>query len=667
MGNEALANNNGKLKLNGAEFIVKCVGYSPTPIGEGPGGDYYTFENRSLYERDFPFIRSMGANCIRLWGWDISLDHTDFLDKAYNNGNLPIFIIASYWIDPPPDDNKDIICEIEYREKLKTEFRSMVKKYKNHPAIIMWNIGNELNAPWMHGENLDCLFTLINEMAYEAHQQEGIEYHPVTTALADIDIINTIGNYDSIVPKLDIWGANIYRGATFGSFFNDYRLVSEKKLIILEFGIYAYDIINGDEYEKIGQPYQAQYAESLWEEIIGNSDICIGGSIMEYSDEWWKGINGQPDKPGCPDYNNNYQSTCGYAIETHPDNYSNEEWWGIMKIKDNGDEPDIKEPRLLYYTLQKLWTSYLYPFMGKKLEVDDSANQNPNGIIDENEQVVLRGSLSNISSTIASNVKGKISTLDAIEIIQSDAIYGYIEPGQTAQCSQCYSIIAHSSNRPYLHWDFKLVETIFRDNYSPSYFIYNYHIGNSFFDVQVSNIFYSYIETLLHYEIASGCKDYFFCPVDYVRRDQMSKFICKSMQKLKYNSCIINECTELFGDVPFSNLFCQYIEGLHQSGIVNGCKNDPLLYCPANFTKRKEMAKFICKAMQETDPGSCITSYCTEIFNDVPSSNLFCSYIESLYIEGVVSGCSVNMFCPDNYVRRSQMAKFIVKAFNFNL
>jgi hypothetical protein len=293
----------------------------------------------------------MGANTIRLWNWNGTANHLDFLDKGYNNGVNPIYVIAGYWIngglniDPSSPNN--------VREQLKNDFRAMVAAHKNHPAILMWCIGNELNADWMYGGSLNDLFSLINEMAAEAHEEEGANYHPVTTALIDVNLINIITSYDAAVPSLDVWGANVFRGNTFGSLFNDYKTVSNKPLVILEYGIDAYDNAHGNEYEIIGTPYQAGYAEALWNEIVANSDVCVAGSIMAYSDEWWKGKYGTGT--GCPDNNPAYHGTCGYAASSHPDGYSNEEWWGIMRIVDHGSAPDIVEPRAIYYRLKALW------------------------------------------------------------------------------------------------------------------------------------------------------------------------------------------------------------------------------------------------------------------------------------------------------------------------
>lgn len=345
-----------QILLDGAPFIIKGVGYAPVPIcidptTTPPHGDYFTSDYSNIYDRDLPLLRQMGANTVRLWGWNNQSNHTDFLDKAYNNGNNPIYVIVTFWMDPLYYD----ITDPDVRKAVKQAFRQMVAAHKNHPAVLMWSIGNELNAPWMYGSCLDTLFNLIDEMAQEAHEEEGENAHPVTTPLANIDLINTIATYDPSMTYLDIWSVQVYRGQSFGSLFTDYAAVSERPVAILEFGIDAYDNRYGDEYENIGVPYQAIYAEALWEEIEANSDVCCGGSIMAYSDEWWKGKYGQPG-PGCPDYDPCFHSTCGYPIVSHPDGFSNEEWWGIMRTIDNGSAPDIMQPRAVYYTLQSLWT-----------------------------------------------------------------------------------------------------------------------------------------------------------------------------------------------------------------------------------------------------------------------------------------------------------------------
>jgi hypothetical protein len=337
------------------------VGYAPTPIGEDtettpPYGDYFTSAYSTIYNRDLLLLRQMGANTIRLWGWKYDADHNDFLDTAYNDGIRPIYVIVSYWLDASRD-----ISDPAVRQAIIAEFTQMVAIHKTHPAVLMWAIGNELNAPWMFGDS-DDLFSLIDEMAQAAHAEEGGSFHPVTTPLADSNLINTITNRDPEVPNLDVWSVQVYHGSSFGSLFTDYAAASAKPLVITEYGIDAYDDEHDSEYEQIGTPYQATYAASLWNEIVANSDLCSGGAIMAYSDEWWKGKHGltDPDHPDCPENDPGFHSTCGYANSAHPDGYANEEWWGIVRPVDNGANPDIMQPRAVYYTLQSLWITRTY-------------------------------------------------------------------------------------------------------------------------------------------------------------------------------------------------------------------------------------------------------------------------------------------------------------------
>jgi len=122
-----------------------------------------------------------------------------------------------------------------------------------------------------------------------------------------------------------------------------------------------------------------------------------------------------------------------------------------------------------------------------------------------------------------------------------------------------------------------------------------------------------------------------------------------------------------FTDVPPSSLFYYYIEALYTGGVVSGCQSSPLMYCPSNTTQRQAMAKFVCAGMDHANPGTCTTATCTGIFTDVPTSNVFCSYIEALFNGGVISGCGTNLYCPTSTVSRGQMAKFLVNGFGFAL
>jgi N-acetylneuraminic acid mutarotase len=307
--------------------------------------------------------------------------------------------------------------------------------------------------------------------------------------------------------------------------------------------------------------------------------------------------------------------------------------------------------------------------LSHKPAIDDSGSSTPNGIIETNETFSLIGNLQNIGILTASSVTGSLTTTDPITIINANAVYPDIAPGTNQICSTCYSAMVPSANRLETHWDITVRETPACSGCNATWYEFYYHVGNSFNDVPPSELFYSYIETLLHSGVAAGCASSYYCPLASVSREQMSKFICISMNKKESGSCNMKNCTGLFADVSISNPFCSSIEALYTAGVVAGCQSSPLLYCPGSLVQRQQMAKFICSAMNATIPGRCATTVCSGLFTDVPSTNPFCSYIEGIYQAGVASGCqsSPMMFCPNNNVSREQMSKFIVYAFDFAL
>lgn len=54
------------IKVNGEDFIVRGVCYSPVPIGENvntsPFGDYFTKQYRDIWARDLPLIKKVNNN-----------------------------------------------------------------------------------------------------------------------------------------------------------------------------------------------------------------------------------------------------------------------------------------------------------------------------------------------------------------------------------------------------------------------------------------------------------------------------------------------------------------------------------------------------------------------------------------------------------------------------
>jgi len=111
-----------------------------------------------------------------------------------------------------------------------------------------------------------------------------------------------------------------------------------------------------------------------------------------------------------------------------------------------------------------------------------------------------------------------------------------------------------------------------------------------------------------------------------------------------------------FLDVAFSNTFYSYVTTLVRNAITVGIGGG--LYGVNDDTLRQQMAVFLLKGKF----GLCYTPPpCTGVFNDVPCSSSFAPWIEALADLGITGGCGGGNYCPQNPVRRDQMAAFLLK------
>src|SRR4030095_11635208 len=112
-----------------------------------------------------------------------------------------------------------------------------------------------------------------------------------------------------------------------------------------------------------------------------------------------------------------------------------------------------------------------------------------------------------------------------------------------------------------------------------------------------------------------------------------------------------------FLDVPPSQQFHFYVTTLVSNSITVGIGNG--LYGVGEPTLRQQMAVFLLKAKY----GLCYTPPpCVGTFPDVPCPSNFANWIEALAAEGITGGCGGGNYCPQNPVRRDQMAVFLLKA-----
>ncbi len=409
-------------------FTIKGVGYSPVPIGRHVS-DWGSniFDDDGILNRDFALLQAMKANTIRIWKGNDTEDYTGrnkskITTKTLNAAEqYGIKVIAGFWVDtpasgycgspyyPPSFLNPNDPNYLTDRNTIINNFGQYVQNFKDHPAILFWAIGNENNYS-ISSYYLINWYSLANQMAQKAHEVEGANYHPVAVVNGEIATLgqSQYNTTDALSPNVDIWGANIYRGTTFGTLFSEYSAKSYKPLWISEYGADSWYTsqfaLRSDHFEEGVAGYsdnetQSTIDISLWDEIVKNRNIAIGGTVMEYSDEWWKpyewidgGTHNSTQEHfgfGKPDSNCNGVIDNGDgAPPPVPDGFFDEEWWGIMQISSNPIpfSPDVMSPRNIYYSYQTRFECkestpyYTGPDNGKSCDGTSTCCDNPDSV-----------------------------------------------------------------------------------------------------------------------------------------------------------------------------------------------------------------------------------------------------------------------------------------------
>lgn len=140
-------------------------------------------------------IAAYGGNSIRTWGSDKGMNA---LDSAQKYG-LTVLMGLGVTADRHGFNYDDTAAVNKQLEKLRGE----VLKYKDHPALLAWGIGNELNLNYKNPK----VWNAVNDIAKMIHSLD--PNHPVCTVLAGANK-DVIGLINTSCPDLDFLGINTY-------------------------------------------------------------------------------------------------------------------------------------------------------------------------------------------------------------------------------------------------------------------------------------------------------------------------------------------------------------------------------------------------------------------------------------------------------------------------
>lgn len=143
-----------------------------------------------------------------------------------------------------------------------------------------------------------------------------------------------------------------------------------------------------------------------------------------------------------------------------------------------------------------------------------------------------------------------------------------------------------------------------------------------------------------------------YCPVRGVTRAEMAAFLLRAIGEA------VDHSATVFSDVPADAWYAPYVAKLYELGITTGYADGT--YRPGGTVTRAEMAVFLTRAFASLEPASSPTG----IFSDVPGDVWYAAAVEGLWDAQVTMGCSGDplSYCPDDEVRRDQMAAFLNRA-----
>ena len=364
--------NTYQLIVDGRPFVVKGVCYSPIPTGESHLYNWWS-DSRKPWMADGKLMKKIGVNTIRIYEpGDNPEQVKKVISDLYENFGIRTILGhgLGFWNYPSAN-----YADADFQLETKKQVYKMVKTYKDEPGILAWVLGNEINysfdgriRPWST-PSLDKIsnpydrkiakakiyYTFVNELAKIVKKVDSTR--PVGFGNGEL---GTIEVAKECCPDVDFVGIIIYHGKSFGSLFRQLREKFGKPCIIVEFGCDSYNA----SLDKPDEENQILFLKQLWTEIENNTYIgkgknnCLGGTVFEWHDEWWKYQEDNPDF--WPIHNTEASWSNGsYYFDIHvPGGVNmNEEWFGIVSISEEKDEDGLNKriPKKAYDVLGEMW------------------------------------------------------------------------------------------------------------------------------------------------------------------------------------------------------------------------------------------------------------------------------------------------------------------------
>jgi hypothetical protein len=262
-----------RLTVDGAPYQVRGLTWGPPPTEAAS---------------HMPDLVSMGVNTLRTWGTDAAT--APLLDAAAAHG---IRVINGFWLLPGGGPGSggciDYTTDTTYKTTTLDEIIRWVETYRDHPGVLMWNVGNESILGLQNcygGAELErqrhAYASYVNEVARAIHAVD--PDHPVTSTDA---WTGAWPYYQANAPDLDLYAVNSY-----GDVCNVRQDWVEggydKPYLVTEAGPAGEwevpDDANGVPREPSDLAKRDGYLQA-WNCITGHTGVALGATLFHYGTE----------------------------------------------------------------------------------------------------------------------------------------------------------------------------------------------------------------------------------------------------------------------------------------------------------------------------------------------------------------------------------------------
>jgi hypothetical protein len=242
-----------RLLVNGQPYFIKGVGCN---TARGRRGENYLL-----------MAKEMGANSVRTWG----ITPRSYLDLAEGYG---LMVDAGIWLNPIRSWMKESYEDPEYRERVRSQILAYIHRMKDHPAILFWNLGNEVFTYTETDREKKAFGEFFRELLRDIHQED--PNHPIVFASSCATDLPFLKTY---APTLDAVGLNTYTQVILCADWlekNNY----DKPAFLSEYGpLGSWDRPkdeNGMPWDALDHIKAGDYV-SLWKQVESIPERCVGG------------------------------------------------------------------------------------------------------------------------------------------------------------------------------------------------------------------------------------------------------------------------------------------------------------------------------------------------------------------------------------------------------